>query len=126
VGWAKTYLKAAGLVEYPRRGYSQITDEGRKVLIENPQPLNVAYLRNNYESAREFLGIKNKDETPDISADDQQDQTPQERMDEAFTQINTVLKKVLLEPLQTSLARDSSSQLQDLRAAPFNVLKIIT
>jgi len=96
VGWAKTYLKAAGLVAYPKRGYSQITDEGRKVLIENPQPFNVAYLRNNYESAREFLGIKSKDETPDISEVEQQDQTPQERMDEAFTQINSVLKGEIL------------------------------
>ena len=96
VGWAKTYLKAASLVEYPKRGYSQITDEGRKVLLENPQPLNVAYLRNNYESARKFLGIRNKDETPEISEDEQQDQTPQERMDEAFTQINNVLKSEIL------------------------------
>ena len=31
VGWAKTYLKAAGLVECPKRGLAQITDEGRSV-----------------------------------------------------------------------------------------------
>ena len=96
VGWAKTYLKAAGLVEYPKRGLAQITDEGRKVLKENPQPFNTAYLRNNYESVRIFLGQKNKGDTQEATDEEQQEQTPQERMNVAFGQINAVLKGEIL------------------------------
>jgi len=36
VGWARTYLKKAGLIEDPRRGYFQITERGKFVLEGNP------------------------------------------------------------------------------------------
>ena len=32
VGWAKTYMKNAGLVQQPKRGVMKITEEGLKVL----------------------------------------------------------------------------------------------
>ncbi len=32
VGWARTYLKKAGLLANPRRGVMNITDRGREVL----------------------------------------------------------------------------------------------
>ena len=32
MGWARTYLKKAGLLEYPKRGLSQITARGKEVL----------------------------------------------------------------------------------------------
>lgn len=31
VGWARSYLKKAGLIEAPQRSYLQITEEGRKL-----------------------------------------------------------------------------------------------
>src|SRR5699024_6782713 len=36
VGWATSYLAQAGLIHRPRRGYSVITAEGRRVLAEHP------------------------------------------------------------------------------------------
>jgi len=36
-GWAKTYLKKAGLLAPPRRGLIQITDRGREVLFKKPE-----------------------------------------------------------------------------------------
>jgi restriction system protein len=45
VGWAKSYLKQAGLLENLRRGVFRITARGIQVLNENPQPLNVRYLK---------------------------------------------------------------------------------
>jgi restriction system protein len=44
VGWARTYLKKAGLLSSPRRGYFQITERGRSVVRENPPAVNVKYL----------------------------------------------------------------------------------
>jgi len=97
VAWAKSYLKAAGLVIYPKRATVQITAEGLRVLKLNPQPLDVAYLRANYESMRVFLGQKGKNDIADVVAGDtQQEQTPQERMDIAFGQITSVLKGEIL------------------------------
>ncbi len=36
-GWAKTYLKKAGLLASPKRGLIQITDRGREVLFKKPE-----------------------------------------------------------------------------------------
>jgi restriction system protein len=44
VGWARTYLKKAGLIEAPSRGMARITDRGRKVLAENLPAIDVKYL----------------------------------------------------------------------------------
>ena len=66
------------------------------MLKENPQPFNTAYLRNNYESVRIFLGQKSKGSNVDVGEEEHQEQTPQERMDAAFSQINAVLKNELL------------------------------
>lgn len=34
VGWAKSYLKKAGLLSYPRRSHFQITEQGRSILAQ--------------------------------------------------------------------------------------------
>src|SRR5689334_12252332 len=44
VGWARTYLKKAGLLDSQRRGIIYITDRGKKTLSENLSEINVKYL----------------------------------------------------------------------------------
>lgn len=44
VGWAKTYIKKAGLVKYPRRAFVKITDRGLNVVEENPRAINTRFL----------------------------------------------------------------------------------
>ena len=44
VGWARTYLKKAGLLESKKRGYFNITEEGLKVLEQNPPKINIDFL----------------------------------------------------------------------------------
>ena len=44
VGWARTYLKKALLIDYVQRGQFRITERGKKVLAENPERIGVAYL----------------------------------------------------------------------------------
>ena len=44
VGWAKTYLKKAGLVDSPARASIVITDAGKKVVEENPEVIDSKYL----------------------------------------------------------------------------------
>jgi restriction system protein len=57
LGWARTYLKKAGLIRYTRRGRFQVTDRGETVLAQNPKVINVAYLRQ-FPELREFHSPK--------------------------------------------------------------------
>lgn len=45
VGWARTYLKKAGLLEMTRRGCFRITERGLQVLRESPREINATFLR---------------------------------------------------------------------------------
>ena len=44
VGWARTHLKKAGLLEDPKRGYFIITSRGLEVLDSNPEKINMKFL----------------------------------------------------------------------------------
>ncbi|MEW5706516.1 MAG: winged helix-turn-helix domain-containing protein [Actinomycetota bacterium] len=44
VSWARTYLKKAGLLVSPRRGYFSISHRGLEVLKEKPQRIDVLFL----------------------------------------------------------------------------------
>ena len=51
IGWARTYLKKAALLESPKRGVFKITDRGLKTLGANPPRIDVKFL----EQFPEFL-----------------------------------------------------------------------
>lgn len=53
IGWARTYLKKAGIVQAPGRAQVQITPRGQDVLATPPERLNVKFL-NQYTEFREF------------------------------------------------------------------------
>lgn len=53
VRWARIHLAKAGLLEMPKHGYWQISDEGKRVLENNPEAINNQYL-SRYASFREF------------------------------------------------------------------------
>ena len=44
VGWTKTHLKKAGLLETPKRGFFKITERGINVLDGNPLVINTQFL----------------------------------------------------------------------------------
>src|SRR5882672_5027816 len=67
--WARTYLKKAGLLEYPMRGAFQITQRGLEVLAKNPPAID-SKLLNQFPEFREF-------KHPDRSADDAQPISPE-------------------------------------------------
>jgi restriction system protein len=96
VGWARTYLKAAGLIDYPRRGATQITDEGKRVLSQNLPAIDNGFLRR-YESFRAFLTrAKSKSSHTESNSGAQDDTTPAERIEIAFLEMNSSLGDELL------------------------------
>jgi restriction system protein len=65
-GWAKTHLKKAGLLIYPKRGCIQITDRGLSVLGNKPDKIDMKLLKQ-FDEYNEFLKITNK-ESPEQSS----------------------------------------------------------
>jgi restriction system protein len=54
IGWARTYLKKAGLLEAPRRGVFKITDRGLATLATNPSRIDAKFL----EKFPEFIEFR--------------------------------------------------------------------
>lgn len=95
VSWAKTYLKKAGLLKYPQRGYFQITQRGIDVLGENPEKINIAYL----ERFPEFTEFRRRAQ-PEEQEDNQENEeglTPDEALENAYQKIRSDLADELLE-----------------------------
>ncbi len=90
--WAATYLKKAGLLSGPQRGFLQITDRGRAVLQEDPPSLTPKDLSPFPEfadflrSSRKQRGAAPRDET---HAPQDERRTPEEallRLSSSFRQ----------------------------------------
>ena len=95
VGWARTYLKAAGLIEYPSRGLTRITAEGKNVLNSNLPRIDNAFL-NRYDSFKQFLARGKSGKSSDSVKATEDTETPSERMQSAFSEINDSLADELL------------------------------
>lgn len=104
IAWARTYLKKAGLLLSPRRGYFQISSRGRAVLDEQPREINVKYL----ERFPEFLEFRtrkdNAADTPDTTEDTASppNQTPHEVLEVAYEQLRSELSDEILQALKSS------------------------
>jgi restriction system protein len=95
VGWARTYMKKAGLLSTPKRGFVQITDRGLQVLKENPNRVDNKVLRR-FPEFLEFQSAKTEDvkEVPESAIAEQLD--PQENIEAAFHRIQKQLSAELL------------------------------
>lgn len=94
VGWAKTYLKKAGLVDSPARATIVITDAGKKVVEENPEVIDSKYLEQ-FSSFIEFYHSKNTDTSLSVKLN-MDDLTPDDQLESAYKQINDTLASDLL------------------------------
>lgn len=91
VGWAKTYLHKARLVDVPERGSVKITERGFDVLNENPAQIDPKYLMK-FSEFVEFRTLKR--ETVDYKIDNEE-KTPDEIITENLEKINANLKSEL-------------------------------
>ncbi len=102
VAWAKTYLKAAGLVENPIRGRVRISDAGRSVLRENPESINMKYLER-FPGYRAFkdrsLNADSSEGEEVVESQPQQVATPLEQLTQAHQTMKEALREELLSRL---------------------------
>ncbi len=99
VGWAKTYLKKAEMIESSQRGYISITSAGRALLASN-EPITNAVLARSSSAFCEFYQHKVSDDastapTP-AEAHEETPETPQETFERVYTLINDQLADDLL------------------------------
>ncbi len=98
VGWARTYLVKAGLLDNPKRGYIVITEEGLKLLAEIPGKIDNKLLKR-YQG---FLDFQTPGTTVDKPLKGTLAQTPEELIEEGYKNIRDNLAAELLKEVKAS------------------------
>ena len=99
VGWARSYLKQAGLLAAPRRGYFSITEKGADLLKNNPKHIDASVL----EQYPEFIEFKNRkkeksDNESDLAStfESASTLTPEDALASAYNKLRLALESEIL------------------------------
>lgn len=95
VGWSRTHLAKAGLLNSTRRGYFQITNLGQEVLVQKPRVINMAFLKR-FPNYVEFIRPSAQDAKTVVSDDTEASQTPEEAIESAYQRVRQELAKEIL------------------------------
>lgn len=115
IGWASSYLTQAGLLHRPRRATYALTEEGQKVLAEKPTRIDMAYLER-FPAYRAFRS-QNSENTvavPDPLTIPSTEETPDEIIRAAHTQITQALAQELLDRIQAASPKFFEELIVDL------------
>nr|WP_242052356.1 restriction endonuclease [Dysgonomonas sp. GY75] len=98
VGWARTYLKKAGLLDSPKRGFICITQRGLSALKQRPKEINVTFLKQ-YPEFLEFQNLKRDNNTSENIQNQSEilNQTPEEILEDSYQNIRKSLAQELLD-----------------------------
>ena len=103
--WAFVHLTKAGLLRREARGVYDITAEGQQALQEDPQRIDINFLLARSENFRQFRSASNAPTTDNETSGQQppstsEEETPEERVEAAFAELNGALRSDLQERLQ--------------------------
>jgi restriction system protein len=106
VGWARTYLKQAGLIKAPKRGVFLITERGKNVLEQNPPRIDVAFL-DQFEDFREFRTRRRSKTEKEGGSNERErvsetDSTPEDSLALAYKNIRNALEAELLDQVKSA------------------------
>lgn len=102
VGWAKSYLKKAGLIEYPRRSFCRISKAGLKVLANPPDRITIKFLEQ-FPSYLEFKRTPAEDKAgAAVAIDAASDKTPRETLESAYQQLRIELASEISTALKSA------------------------
>jgi restriction system protein len=99
VGWARTYLKKAGLITSPRRSYFIITSRGITVLENNPKIVNVKFLQQ-YDEFLEFRQPKKNNNIDVIVEENILQETPEEALENAHRTLQENLSIEIIDTIK--------------------------
>ncbi len=96
VAWAKVYLEQAGLLSTPKRGHFLVTENGRALLRQRPERIDIGVLEQ-FEAFREFRSRRAEPSaTPSHEAVSEAVATPEEALESAYQSIRAQLAEELL------------------------------
>ncbi|WP_373528375.1 restriction endonuclease [Nostoc sp.] len=91
VGWARIYLKKAGLLAAPKRGYFEITEQGINVARQSLKEIDVQFL-SQFPDFINFKSSKKQDDNITMEFDEISQKTPQESMELGYQKIRQELE----------------------------------
>ncbi|MEH2085245.1 restriction endonuclease [Nostoc sp.] len=100
VGWARTYLKKAGLLATPKRGYFEITEQGINVARQSLQEIDVQFL-GQFSEFINFKSSKKQADKPSLEFDEISEKTPQESIELGYQKIRKELEIDLINRIKT-------------------------
>jgi len=95
VGWSKTHLLKAGLLESPRRGVFQITTRGNEVLSRKPLQINTKFLKH-FPEYLEFTEANTNKPSLQSQVKLIEEITPDEALANAYQKLKLTLAQDLL------------------------------
>lgn len=99
VGWAATYLKQAGILESPRRGFFRISRRGEELLKKKPARIDINLLKH-YPEFVEFQQRKGMRGGEKKGEPDKGTATPSEALENAYLNLRDELAGELLVKLK--------------------------
>lgn len=114
--WAVAYLFKAGLVERVSRGVYRITEEGKAVIGQQPDRIDLPYLTSRYEDIRRFREKSNDKKIVSKEADNSDD-TPEQVIETAIREIDDLLAAEILTQVQSIHFRKFELLIIDLMTA---------
>lgn len=115
IGWARTYLKKAGLIESAGRGIFRITSRGLDVLKSKPQSITKEYLTR-FPEFKEFQARQSVKED-NGNSDEDHNRTPDETLDAAYQVLRRTLAQDLLDRIKNNSPRFFEKAVVDLLLA---------
>lgn len=101
VHWARSYLKQAGLLSSPRRGFFVASERGRQVLQDDPIRIDRKYL----EQFEDFLAFQERTQQstiPAVAKEETENATPDELLRSAHANLTATLAADLVDRLRES------------------------
>jgi restriction system protein len=97
VGWSRTYMKKAGLIDSKTRGHIQITDRGQEALKGNPSRIDIGFL-DQYEGFKQFRtgGPRPPKRPPE------EPHTPEEVLEDAYQSLKNSLANEMLTQIKST------------------------
>lgn len=97
VGWAKTYLKKAGLLDSPAKAYFCLSEEGKQAFELGPDCVTLTYL-SQFDSFKEFRSGNPRKEQEDTNSNSlsMESESPQDRIESAIAELNSSLADELM------------------------------
>lgn len=99
IGWARTYMKKAGMIAAPKRGVNIITQRGLEVVRQKPRKIDVNFLAQ-FNEFKEFRALRHPREQKEPETEIN-NKTPEELFEGAYQRIRSDLATDLLQRLKT-------------------------